>query len=811
MMAFKGSQRSNADGWHGHVLVPVLAFFVGVGAAVVRADDASSSRLWYKQPAAKWTQALPIGNGRLGAMIFGGIADERIQFNEDTLWTGKPHDYAHPGAGEHLAEIRKLIADGKDKQAAATLRDSFLSIPVRQRAYQPFGDLHLHFPEHEQATEYQRELDLQTGVARVSYRVDGVRYERQAFASYPDQVIVLRLTADRPGQVGFTLKMDSPHKVSQVRSIGSDTVVLTGQVQDPSLFMYSQTTANPPKVPFPATIQTDGMRFESRVRVVAEGGGISVLDQQLTVVNATAVTLVLAAATSFRNFQDITADPAARCEAMLAKVDGKSFGTLLAAHSADHRRLFERVSLDLEHSAQSDLPTDERLKRIKKDGLAADPALVALHFQYGRYLLIASSRPGSQASTLQGVWNESLDPPWDSKYTTNINLEMNYWPAEPTNLSECHEPLFDLIDDCRVSGRRTARIHYNARGWVLHHNTDIWRGTAPINNIDGQWPTGGAWLSHHLWEHYQFTGDSEFLARRAYPPMKEACEFFLDFLVKDPKTGWLISTPSYSPEQGNLTAGPSMDHQLIRALFDSTIEAAGILDADPEFVSRLADARRQLAPDQVGKNGQLQEWLEDIDKPNNKHRHMSPLWCVYPGAQYTPFDPDPRFFNAAKVLLKWRGEGSTGWSYAWRICLSARVGDGDFAFTELNGMLDRKTLPNLLDLCGPFQIDGNFGATAGIAEMLLQSHVRSRPEPRNYVIQLLPALPKAWPRGSIRGLCARGGAEVDMTWDAGALTRAVVRSKLGQRFQIRYGDQVVDLSTEPGKEYAFDGHLRALR
>jgi alpha-L-fucosidase 2 len=788
--------------------------FIGVCAAGVRAgdaNDASSSRLWYKQPAAKWTEALPIGNGRLGAMVFGGIADERIQFNEDTLWTGKPHDYAHPDAAEHLAELRKLIADGKDKEAAAVLRDSFLSIPVRQRAYQPFGDLHLHFPGHEQATDYRRELDLNAGVARVSYRVNGVTHERQIFAGFPDQVIVLRITADRPGQVGFKVKMDSPHKISHVNSIGGYTIVLTGQVQDPSLFMYSQKTADAPKPPLPATIQTDGVKFESRLRVIAEGGKVTVADRQLNVENADAVTLVLAAATSFKNFQDITADPAARCEAVLAKVDGKSFDALLAAHTADHRRLFQRVSLNLGRTEQSDLPTDERLKRIKKDGLAADPALVALHFQYGRYLLMASSRPGSQAATLQGVWNESLDPPWDSKYTTNINLEMNYWPAEPANLAECHEPLFDLIDDCRISGHRTAKINYNARGWVLHHNTDIWRGTAPINNIDGQWPTGGAWLCSHLWEHYQFTGDREFLARRAYPAMKEACEFFLDFLTKDTKTGWLVSTPSYSPEQGNLTAGPSMDHQIIRALFDSTIEAGGILAADPEFITRLADARRQLAPDQIGKSGQLQEWLMDVDKPNNKHRHMSPLWCLYPGAQYTPFDEDPKFFDAAKVLLKWRGEGSTGWSYAWRIPLWARVGDGDFAFSQLNGMLDRKTLPNLMDLCGPFQIDGNFGATAGIAEMLLQSHARSSAAPRNFIIQLLPALPKAWPTGSVTGLCARGGLEVDIVWEAGTLLRANVRSKLGGRFQVRYGDRAIDLSTEPGKQYALDGRLGLLK
>jgi alpha-L-fucosidase 2 len=790
------------------VALVVHVFF----ASACAADNAGQPpTLWYGQPAQKWVEALPVGSGRLGAMVFGGTVDERIQFNEDTLWTGKPHDYAHPGAADHLDELRKMIADGQGKQAAIPLREHFLSIPLHQRAYQPFGDLRLHFPGHEEATDYRRELDLDSAVAHVSYRINGVKFERQTFASYPDQVIVVRIVANQPGHVSFTLTMDSPHKVSKIAVIAPDTLRLTGQVQDANAFMYSQTSAKPPKDPLPATIQTDGLRFESRLRVLADGGKVTATDQGIVVENAGAVTLVLAAATSFKNFQDIGGDPAAACEGSLSKATGKSFNALLAAHVADHRRLFRRVSLDLGAGEPANLPTDERLKRAKTTGLATDPGLAALHFQYGRYLLIASSRPGTQPANLQGIWNELLDPPWGSKYTTNINLEMNYWPAELTNLSECHEPLFDLIDDCIISGRWTAKVNYNARGWVLHHNTDLWRGTAPINNLDGQWPTGSAWLCHHLWEHYLFTGDTDFLARRAYPAMKGACEFFLDFLAKDPKSGWLITTPSYSPEQGELSAGPAMDHQLVRALFDNTIEAAGLLEIDKDFIAKVTDARRQLAPDQVGKHGQLQEWLEDLDKPNNNHRHMSPLWCLYPGGQYSAFDADPTFFNAAKVLLHWRGGGSTGWSFAWRIPLWARGGDGEYAFTQLNGLITRRTLPNLFDLCGPFQIDGNFGATAGMAEMLLQSHVRLTVAPRIHMIQLLPALPKAWPKGSVVGLCARGGFDVDETWDGNVLLRAVIHSRLGRPCQVRYGDRVIDLKTDPGKQYVFDGALQTSR
>jgi alpha-L-fucosidase 2 len=720
----------------------------------------------------------------MGAMVFGRIVDERIQFNEDTLWKGHPHDYVRDGAGEQLSEIRRLLAEGNTRDATLLARGKFLSDPVRQKAYQPFGDLRIHFIGHDHATDYRRELDLDSAIARTTYRVDEVSYRREAFASYPERAIVYRISADHHGQVSFTLKLDSPHTNSATRNITHDTLSLAGQVEE------------------------GGLRFEARVRVVNTGGQIRTDGNAVTVENADAVTLYLTAATSFINFQDISADPAKRCAADLARVSSRAFDQVLDDHLADYRKLFRRVSLDLGSNDRVKLPTDQRLGQIKSGGLESDPALAALHFQYGRYLLIASSRPGSQPANLQGVWNEELNPPWESKWTLNINCEMNYWPAELCNLSECHRPLFDMIDDLVVSGARTAKKQYGCRGWVVHHNTDLWRGTAPINNIDGIWPTGGAWLCQHLWEHYLFTGDKTFL-EHAYPAMKQASLFFVDFLVKDQKTGWLVSGPSFSPEQGGLCMGPTMDHQLIRALMSETIQAANILKTDKKFAAELSEVRSHVAPDQIGKHGQLQEWLEDVDAPNNNHRHMSPLFALYPGDEITPAKSN--LFAGAKVLLQWRGDGSTGWSYAWRIPLWARVGDGDFAFRQLNGLLQKRTLPNLFDLCGPFQIDGNFGAPAGVAEMLLQSHqVEGRSEKGEVrILDLLPALPKAWPAGSVKGLCARGGFEVDLTWQNGALTGAVIRSKLGNPCVVRCGEHKIELKMRAGGQVVLDARLHS--
>ncbi|MBI4327721.1 MAG: glycoside hydrolase family 95 protein [Chloroflexi bacterium] len=540
-------------------------------------NPAGSTELWYSKPAARWDEALPIGNGRLGAMVFGGLADERLQFNEDTLWTGQPHEYHHDGAVKHLPTIRQLLAEGKQREAQDLAMNEFMSVPLRQKAYQPFGDLLLHFAGQEQAAQYRRELDLDSAMVTVNYRVRDVAYRRQAFASKPDQVIVLRITSDRNGQVSFTARLDSPHRSARTRSVNNGQLALSGQVEE------------------------GGLKFEARLQAAVEGGKRVVSDGAILIENADSATLTLAAAASFRNFRDISGDPAARCDAVLKHASRKSFTQLRQAHVKDHQRLFRRVSLDLGTTAAANLPTDQRLKNAARQ---PDPQLAALYFQFGRYLLIASSRPGGQPANLQGIWNDQMRPPWDSKWTVNINTEMNYWPAEVANLSECHEPLFALTDDVVQTGRKTAQAHYGCHGWVLHHNTDLWRGTAPINHANhGIWVTGGAWLCQHLWEHYLFTGDRRFLARRAYPAMKEAALFFVDFLVKDAKTGWLVSTPSNSPEIGGLVAGPTMDHQIIRALFANTIAAASLLGRDAEFAATLAKLRNLFAP--VGQPDQI--------------------------------------------------------------------------------------------------------------------------------------------------------------------------------------------------------------
>ena len=760
--------------------------------------------LWYENPAVKWEDALPIGSGRLGAMVFGGVPDERIQFNEDTLWTGKPHDYDRAGAGDALPTIRELVFAGKFPEAANLVRQKFLSDPIRQKAYQPFGDLHLHFPDLSKTTNYKRSLDLDTAIADTTCTAGGVTYDREVFASYPDNAIVVHLTASQQGKLTFTLGMDSPHKTSQTTATGNDTLCLTGQVLDNV-------------APF-----DPGEHFQSIVKVQITGGKESVAKNTISVDGADSATVVLVAATSFKNFQDISADPAERCQAYLTAINGKSYDALRETHVKDHQSIFERVKLDL--GKPSDQPTDVRLSRVVAsaatsnkskdatapstlghDGLDSDPALAALFFQFGRYLLISSSRPGTQAANLQGIWNELLSPPWESKYTTNINLEMNYWPAEDTNLSDCTGPLFDMMHDLSISGGKTAQDLYHAHGWVLHHNTDIWRGTAPINNIDGVWPTGGAWLCSHLWEHYLFTGDNDFLRNTAYPLMKGASQFFVDSLVKDPGTGFLVTCPSFSPEQGTLCAGPAMDMQLIRALFDSTIASSKILGIDSDFASQLVAIRAKLAPDKIGKYHQLQEWQDDVDKPNNNHRHMSPLWGLYPGTEFTP--NNPQLFDAAKVLLNWRGDGSTGWSYGWRIPLWARAYDGDMAYRQFSIQLAKRTFTDLFDKCGPFQIDGNFGATAGIAEMLLQSQLHPPGQPDVFQIDLLPAIPHAWPTGSVSGLCARGGFDVDMTWKNGVIESAVIHSKLGKPCLVRSGTQQLAIATTAGTSYKLDAQL----
>lgn len=919
---------------------------------------AQDTKLWYKQPAVKWTEALPIGNGRIGAMVFGGVENDRIQFNEETLWSGEPRSYSRPGAYKYLDSIRNLLFAGKQKDAEALAEKEFMGLksfeaekntwinavtadrqyaaanvddsqwksmkvphwdgwetvgfegldgavwlrttfildsswqqedmlldmnrirdwdytyvngilvgnqqnaegrkynvdkkllhkgvntiailvlnfsnkggmygykdtvqhigiypakkekdkislngqwkyfvvndnppPVGtyQADYQPFGDLNLQFANTTGFTNYKRELDISNAVSATAYSVNGVDYKREYFVSAVNQTLVINVSASKNASINFSASLSSPHRNYTVTQLNNNTVILSVKVR------------------------TGILQGKSYLQVLLKGGSVKIENGRFEIENANEATLYLTAGTTYKNYKDVTADASQPCIKALASIKGKNYEQIKAAHIAEYQKWFNTFSITLTPSKDNTplyliepneyKTTDKRLEEFNKGN---DPSFAALYTQYGRYLLISSSRHGTRPANLQGIWNDLTNPPWGSKYTTNINVQMNYWPAELLNLSPMHEPLFKMIEELAETGKQTAKDHYNAPGWVLHHNTDLWRGTAPINAANhGIWVTGGAWLTQHLWEHYLFTQDKFFLKNKAYPIMKEAALFFNNFLIKDPATGYLISTPSNSPEQGGLVAGPTMDHQIIRTLFNNVIAAAQILKTDAPLIKTLQQKATQIAPNKSGRLGQLQEWMKDVDDSSNKHRHISHLWGMYPGNEIN-YDATPEVMNAAKQSLLFRGDEATGWSLGWKINCWARFKDAEHALTMVKMLLSpvkggAGSYPNLFDAHPPFQIDGNFGGAAGIGEMLLQSHTG--------FIDVLPALPAAFANGEVKGICARGGFVLDMKWNGGKLQQLKVVSKAGNNLLIRYQGKVIEVKTKTNGIYIFNGMLKSV-